>query len=222
MMKMIKPSLILGAVLLSTACASTSDPSAVANESDKTVAGAVLGGIIGGVIANNTGSQSRAKTVFGTAAGAIIGSGIGQSIDEKERKLKAIADERDARSMQVERLEDDLLRVSLSSEASFDFGQSALKAEFKPTLNKVAEVLRDDASLRIRVVGHTDSVGSDAYNQRLSEARAWATTDYLVQRGVRSRQVETMGRGENEPRASNGSAEGRAQNRRVEIYLQAG
>lgn len=220
MMKITKPAIVLSATLLAAGCASSNDPSAVANENDKTVTGAVLGGIIGGVIANNTGNKSRTKTALGVAAGAMIGGGIGQTFDEKERKLKAIADERDAKAMQVERLQNDMLRVSVSSEASFDFGKSSLKAAFKPTLNKVAGVLREDSSTRIRVVGHTDSVGSDTYNLRLSEQRAQATSDYLIAQGVRANQVQTLGRGESEPRASNSTAEGRAQNRRVEIYLQ--
>jgi len=80
--------------------------------------------------------------------------------------------------------------------------------------------LRDDPNLRIRVVGHTDSVGSETYNQQLSEKRARATADYLISQGVSSSQVSVEGRGESEPRASNSTADGRAQNRRVEIYLQ--
>jgi outer membrane protein OmpA-like peptidoglycan-associated protein len=140
-------------------------------------------------------------------------------MDKKEKELRQIAAERDEKAMQVERLNDDLLRVSVSSEASFDFDKAGLKPEFKPTLNQVAAVLRDDPNLRIQVIGHTDSVGSETYNQQLSERRAKATADYLISQGVSSSQVTTEGRGESDPRASNSTAEGRAQNRRVEIYL---
>lgn len=189
-------------------------------EHNRAVTGAILGGIVGGVIANNTGKQSTGKTAAGVIAGAAVGGAIGHSMDKKEQELRKIAAERDAKAMQVERLNDDMLRVSVSSEASFDFNKSTLKPEFKPTLNKVAGVLRDDPSLRIRVVGHTDSVGSETYNQQLSEKRARATADYLISQGVSSSQVSVEGRGESEPRASNSTADGRAQNRRVEIYLQ--
>jgi len=201
-------------------CASDGTQTSQEGEHNRAVAGAVLGGIVGGVLANNTGKQSAGKTAAGVLAGAAVGGAIGNSMDKKEKELRQIASERDAKAMQVERLNNDMLRVSVSSEASFDFNKSTLKPEFKPTLNKVAGVLRDDPSLRIRVVGHTDSVGSETYNQQLSEKRARATADYLISQGVSSSQVAVEGRGESEPRASNSTAEGRAQNRRVEIYLQ--
>jgi outer membrane protein OmpA-like peptidoglycan-associated protein len=210
----------LVAVLGLAGCASDGTQTGGEGEHDRAVAGAVLGGIVGGVLANNTGNRSSGRTAAGVIAGAAVGGAIGHSMDKKEKELRQIAAERDAKAMQVERLNDDLLRVSVSSEASFDFDKAAIKPEFKPTLNQVAGVLRDDPNLRIRVVGHTDSVGSETYNQQLSERRARATADYLISQGVASSQVTIEGRGEQDPRASNSTAEGRAQNRRVEIYLQ--
>jgi outer membrane protein OmpA-like peptidoglycan-associated protein len=201
-------------------CASDGTQSGAEGEHDRAVAGALLGGIVGGVLANNTGKQSAGKTAVGVVAGAAVGGAIGHSMDKKEKELRQIAAERDAKAMQVERLNDDLLRVSVSSEASFDFDKAAIKPEFKPTLDQVAGVLRDDPNLRIRVIGHTDSVGSETYNQQLSERRARATADYLIAQGVASSQVTIEGRGESDPRTSNSTADGRAQNRRVEIYLQ--
>ena len=172
-------------------CASDGDTS---GEHDRAVAGAIIGGIVGGVVANNTGKQSSGKAAAGVIAGAAVGG--------------------------VERMSNDLLRVSVSSEASFDFDKAAIRPEFKPTLDKVAKVLREDASVRIRVVGHTDSVGSESYNLQLSERRARATADYLISQGVSASQVTVEGKGESEPRADNATAAGRAQNRRVEIFLQ--
>lgn len=216
-MKRLTIFLALGSLVLG-GCATTSETDD--GGSDKAVGGAIIGGIIGGVLANNTGKQSSGKTAVGVAAGAAVGAAIGNEMDKKEEQLREIASERDAREMEVERVREDLLRVSVSSEASFDFDRYELKPEFKPTLNKVADVLYNDPNLRIQVVGHTDSKGSDAYNQRLSERRAQATGDYLVSQGVNSSQITTEGRGEREPRADNTTAAGRAQNRRVEIYLQ--
>ncbi len=210
----------LVAALGMAGCASDGTQSGTQGEHDRAVAGAVLGGIVGGVLANNTGKQSAGKTAAGVIAGAAVGGAIGHSMDKKEKELRQIAAERDAKAMQVERLNDDLLRVSVSSEASFDFDKAAIKPEFKPTLDQVSGVLRDDPNLRIRVIGHTDSVGSESYNQQLSERRARATADYLISQGVAASQVTIEGRGESDPRASNSTAEGRAQNRRVEIYLQ--
>jgi outer membrane protein OmpA-like peptidoglycan-associated protein len=199
-------------------CATTSETDD--GGSDKATAGAIIGGIVGGVVANNTGRQSSGKTVLGVMAGAVAGGVIGDSMDKKETSLRRIASERDAKEMEIVRVREDLLRISVSSEASFDFDRAELKPEFKPTLNKVSDVLHNDPNQRIRVVGHTDSQGSDAYNQQLSERRAQATASYLISQGVASSQVTVEGRGESEPRADNATAEGRAQNRRVEIFLQ--
>lgn len=199
-------------------CASTSEPG-TEGQSNKTATGAIIGGIIGGIIANNTGRQSTGKTAVGVIAGAAVGGAIGNAMDEKERKIRQIASERDAKAMEVERLREDLLRVSVSSEASFDFDRSEIKPEFKPTLNKVAGVLRDDPGVRISIIGFTDSIGTEAYNLRLSQRRADATASYLIAQGVPASQIVTEGLGEAEPRASNQTEAGRAQNRRVEIYL---
>jgi outer membrane protein OmpA-like peptidoglycan-associated protein len=196
-------------------CASTGEN----GEGSSAIGGAIIGGLVGGVLANNTGNRSQGRTAVGVVGGAAIGAAIGNSMDEKERKIRAIAAERDEKSMQVERLQDDLLRVSVASEASFGFDSAELRPEFKPTLNQVAAVVRDDPKFGILVIGHTDSIGSDAYNQRLSERRAQAVVSYLNGQGVASHQIGAEGRGKTEPRASNATEEGRAQNRRVEIYM---
>ncbi len=199
-------------------CASTSEPG-TEGQNNNTAAGAILGGLVGAIIANNTGEQSTGKAAAGILAGAAIGGAIGNSMDEKERKIREIAADRDAKALEVQRLREDLLRVSVSSEASFAFNSSTLKPEFKPTLNKVARVLRDDPKVLITVIGFTDSVGSETYNLALSKRRATATANYLISQGVSQQQITTDGLGEAEPRASNATASGRAQNRRVEIYL---
>lgn len=199
-------------------CASTNEPG-TEGQSNNTAAGAILGGLVGAIIANNTGEQSTGKAAAGILAGAAIGGAIGNSMDEKERKIREIAAERDAKSLEVKRLREDLLRVSVSSEASFAFNSATLKPEFKPTLNKVARVLRDDPKVQITIIGFTDSIGSETYNLSLSKRRANSTASYLSNQGVPASQIMTDGLGEAEPRASNATAEGRAQNRRVEIYL---
>lgn len=196
------------------------DGSSSEGGSNNTAAGAILGGIIGGILANNTGNRSTTRTAVGVLGGAAVGGAIGNAMDKKEEKIRQISAERDAKGMEVERLKDDLLRVRVSSEASFAFDRADIKPEFKPTLDKVAAVLRDDPNVRITIIGFTDSMGSEEYNQRLSERRAKATADYLISRGVSSSQIASKGLGESEPRASNDTEAGRAQNRRVEIYLQ--
>ena len=211
----------LVAMLGVAGCATNTTESGTGTEGkvSNTTTGAILGGIIGGIIAHNTGDRSTGKTAVGVIAGAAVGGTIGNAMDEKERKIQQIASERDAKGMEVDRLREDLLRVSVSSEASFDFDRSEIKPEFKPTLNKVAGVLRDDPKVRITVIGFTDSIGSEEYNLRLSKRRAQATADYLISQGVPANQIVTDGLGEAEPRASNETEAGRTQNRRVEIYL---
>jgi outer membrane protein OmpA-like peptidoglycan-associated protein len=202
-------------------CATTpQNGSGTEGDANRTAAGAVIGGIIGGILANNTGNRSTGRTAVGVIGGAVVGGAIGNAMDKKEEKIRQISSESDAKGMEVERLREDLLRVSVSSEASFGFDRADIKPEFKPTLNKVAGVLRDDPNVRITIIGFTDSIGSEEYNQRLSMRRAQATADYLISQGVSQSQILVRGLGEAEPRASNDTAEGRAQNRRVEIYLQ--
>jgi outer membrane protein OmpA-like peptidoglycan-associated protein len=210
----------LVAALGLSGCATDATQSGTEGEHDRAVAGAIVGGIIGGIIANNTGNRSAGRTAVGVLGGAAVGGAVGNEMDKKEARIRQISAERDAREMEVERLREDLLRDSVSSEASFDFDRAELKPEFKPTLDKVAAVLRDDPNVRITIIGFTDSVGTEEYNQRLSERRARATADYLISRGVSSSQIVAKGLGESEPRADNSTAAGRAQNRRVEIYLQ--
>jgi outer membrane protein OmpA-like peptidoglycan-associated protein len=212
---MITP-LLLALALGVTGCASTNGER---GEHTGAVTGAIVGGLVGGVLAHNTGTSSRGRSATGVVIGAAVGAGVGSAMDEKERKMREIAAERDEQSMEVERLQDDLLRVSLASEASFAFDSATLRPEFKPTLNQVAAVLRDDPNVGILVLGHTDSIGSESYNQRLSERRADAVVTYLTAQGVASHQIGAEGRGMSEPRVSNATAEGRAQNRRVEIYM---
>ena len=201
-------------------CATTNTQSSSEGDTNNTAVGAILGGIVGGIIANNTGNRSTGRTAVGVIAGAAAGGAIGNAMDKKEEQIRQISAERDAQAMEVERLRDDLLRVSVSSEASFAFDRADIKPEFKPTLNKVAGVLRGDPNVRITIIGFTDSIGSESYNQRLSERRAQATADYLISQGVSASQILAKGLGEAEPRASNSTEAGRAQNRRVEIYLQ--
>lgn len=108
--------------------------------------------------------------------------------------------------------------VSLDG-AHFDFDKATLKPEGMAKLDEAATVMTENASLTVGVEGHTDSVGSDAYNQKLSERRAQAAVDYLVSKGVDAARLQPTGYGESKPVASNDTAEGRAQNRRVDLVV---
>ena len=129
---------------------------------------------------------------------------------------------RDARlQAELERVRDDLLKLTMSDAISFDFGSATIKPTFKPTMYKLAEVLRKYDRNDITIVGHTDALGSDSYNQTLSERRAAAVRAELSALGVPSDRIRAIGRGEFEPRADNGSEAGRQLNRRVEIMVQS-
>jgi OOP family OmpA-OmpF porin len=109
---------------------------------------------------------------------------------------------------------------------NFDFDKANIKSEFRPVLDEAARILADNPNVRVTVEGHTDSIGSDAYNQRLSERRARAVKQYLVSKGVAADRLETVGKGEKEPVAPNtkpdgkDNPEGRAMNRRAELKVQ--
>ena len=118
----------------------------------------------------------------------------------------------------VERQGDEI-NLKLPSGISFDFNSAAVKPEFRPVLDQVAQTLASYQSTFVDISGHTDSIGSDAVNQRLSEQRAKAVADYLGYQGVNAARVATRGFGKTYPIASNDTEQGRAENRRVEIKL---
>ena len=171
-------------------------------------AGALLGALLGG-------RNNRAEVLIGTGIGAIAGGAIGGYMDKQERELRA----RTAGSgIEVERQGDEI-SLKLPSGISFDFNSANVKPEFRPALDQVAQTLASYQSTFVDVSGHTDSVGTVAVNQRLSEQRAQSVADYLSYQGVARPRIATRGFGKSMPIASNDTEDGRAQNRRVEIKL---
>ncbi|MFZ4689923.1 MAG: OmpA family protein [Polymorphobacter sp.] len=171
-------------------------------------AGALLGALLGG-------RNNRAEVLIGTGIGAIAGGAIGGYMDKQERELRA----RTANTgIEVER-DGEEINIKLPSGISFDFNSAAVKPEFRPALDQVAQTLASYQSTFIDVSGHTDSIGSDAVNQKLSEQRAQSVADYLSYQGVNRARVATRGFGKSFPIASNDTEQGRAENRRVEIKL---
>lgn len=112
-----------------------------------------------------------------------------------------------------------MIKLNLPDAVTFDFNSAALKPQFYPALDQVAGTMAEYNQTVVEVSGHTDSVGSDAYNQRLSEQRAESVTNYLVGKGLMRQRFEVVGMGERYPIASNDTDAGRAQNRRVEIRV---
>ena len=208
-------SLILAMVVSSSAFAADN-----ATRRDKTAKGAAIGGvagaIAGAIIHNNRGSgNAKRGAVIGGVVGAATGGIIGAMMDKQERELRQIE------GIDVTRTDEDELRVTVRNEILFDFNSAGLRSASRDELREMADVFNKYNDTTIAVQGHTDSVGSDSYNQRLSERRANAVSGYLEDLGVRSSRIDAYGHGESQPKSSNSSASGRQQNRRVEIYVRA-
>ena len=190
------------------------------NTRDKTkrgaIIGAIAGAVVGGVVGNNRGSGDQKKgAVIGAVAGTAIGAGIGAYMDKQERELRQIE------GIDVYRTDEDELNVVVRNEILFDYNSAALRSSSRDELSEMSDVFEKYSQTTIAVEGHADSTGSESYNQSLSERRASSVARYLRSMGVDSGRLDTLGFGESRPRASNGSASGRQQNRRVEIKIRA-
>lgn len=210
----------LTAMMLIFALAAGTAWADVATERDKTRKGAVIGGVAGaiaGAIIHNNRGRGNAKrgAAIGGAVGAATGAIVGAMMDRQERELRQIE------GIDVTRTDEDELRVTMRNEILFDFDSSALRSSSRDELREMASVFNRYDDTTIVVQGHTDSTGSAAYNQRLSERRANSVTGYLETLGVRGSRIDAIGYGESRPKATNSSASGRQQNRRVEIYVRA-
>jgi len=181
-----------------------------------TAAGAGIGAAAGAIVGSATGGKVGSSAVIGGALGAIAGN-----LWSKRQEDRRAAMEQATRGtgVDVTRTQDNQLKINIPSDLSFDFGSDAIKPEMRGVLDTFANSLRGDSNARLTIVGHTDSVGSPAVNDPLSLARARSVRDYLSERGVSPSRISIEGRGEREPVADNGTEKGRAQNRRVEMFL---
>jgi outer membrane protein OmpA-like peptidoglycan-associated protein len=179
-----------------------------------TAKGAAIGAVAGGVLSSATGGKAGTGAVVGGALGAIAGNLWSKRMEDKRAAMERATQ---GTGIDVARTPNNELKVNVPSDFSFDVGRSAVKSDMRPVLDQFAHGL--DPSMRVRIVGHTDSTGSDAINNPLSVDRAESVRDYLAARGVAVTRVEVTGRGAREPVADNTSDAGRAQNRRVEIFL---
>jgi outer membrane protein OmpA-like peptidoglycan-associated protein len=206
-------SVVIIATLFAFACASTpDDPNAKAKRGAGI--GAAAGAVVGAVIGNQTGNN-RTGAVVGAAAGAAIGGAVGHKMDQQQKELQQIP------GVEVTRPSEGEIAVQLTNDILFDLNSAALRPESRATLRDLASNFQRYPDETISVEGHTDNTGDDAYNQRLSEQRAYSVKDYLVGEGVPSSRVTSIGYGESRPKQTNTTPEGRQLNRRVEIHIKA-
>ncbi|MYN14051.1 OmpA family protein [Pusillimonas sp. TS35] len=184
----------------------------------KTAVGAGAGAAVGAGLGALIGDSSKAAMI-GAGIGAVAGGIAGYNWS----KVKNDVEQSGARNLGVDVTEmpDGTLRVNIPSNVSFDTGKYQLKPALLPVLDSVARALVQNPELRAKSIGYTDSTGSAATNQTLSVNRATAVTNYIAAQGVTQGRLTAEGRGPSNPVGDNATAEGRALNRRVELYLYA-
>ena len=197
-------------VILATGCASMDDTQR------RTATGAGVGALAGAVIGSATGGNAGTGAVLGAGVGALGTYIWSQNMERQKREMEQATR---GTGIAVSQTADNQLMLNIPSDISFAVGRSDIQPTFAPVLDQFAMGLRNNPYSDVRIVGHTDSTGSEAVNNPLSVDRAASTRNYLVNRGVDGRRIAIDGMGERYPIASNDTAEGRARNRRVEIFV---
>jgi len=209
---------ILIAILTLAGCAADQPLGNMAHREQGAILGAVGGAVIGAVAYD----KNRTKgAVVGAVGGALAGGAVGRYMDDQKRDLeKNLATEIKLRQASIEKLPNDVVRITMTSQTAFDTNSASIKSGFHSTMDKLADVMVRYGKTTVTIVGHTDDVGSSAYNQSLSERRALSVAEYLESKRVDSMRLATAGKGETQPRSTNNTESGRAENRRVEIYVE--
>jgi outer membrane protein OmpA-like peptidoglycan-associated protein len=184
--------------------------------------GAALGAVGGAIIGATAYKKDRNKgALLGAIGGGLAGAAVGRYMDQQKRDLeKNLAQEIQAGQAKVEKLPNDVVRITMTSQTAFDTNSTVIKPGFHSTMDKLADVVVRYNKTTLTIVGHTDNVGSERYNQNLSERRALSVAQYFESQRVNAVRLATAGKGESQPVASNASDAGRQLNRRVEIYVE--
>lgn len=184
--------------------------------------GAIIGAASGAAIGALANKDNRSKgALIGAVGGGIAGAGVGTYMDSQKKDLeKVLVPEIQAGVINIQKVNQNNLLITMTSQTAFDFDSTVIKSGFYSTMDKIANVLIRYGKTHLTIVGHTDNVGTNQYNQTLSENRAQAVNDYLRNKGVLVQRLVFLGRGETMPRASNATEEGRRLNRRVEIIVE--
>lgn len=204
---------VVGALMTTSAC--VTDPNTGERKVSRTaiggVGGVLVGGLLGGLIGGKTGR------IVGAGIGGVAGGVVGYKMDQQ---IKTLREQTAGSGVDVTETDGGrAILVNLPDGVTFDVGSASLRPSFRATLDRVATSMMEYPDSLIDVYGHTDSTGSDVFNQRLSEQRAATVMNYLISRGVPAARLRSQGFGESMPVASNDTTDGRARNRRVEIKI---
>jgi outer membrane protein OmpA-like peptidoglycan-associated protein len=196
----------------------TLDPYTGESETSNATKGALIGAAAGAVVGLVSGDDAvdrRQRALIGAGVGALAGGSVGYYMDQQEAKLRA---ELEGTGVSVTRIGDNIT-LNMPGNITFATDSSDLNAAFFEVLGSVTKVLKEFDQTVVEVAGHTDSTGSDAYNQQLSERRAQTVSQYFQSRNISAQRLITVGMGESRPVADNSNAAGRQLNRRVEITM---
>jgi outer membrane protein OmpA-like peptidoglycan-associated protein len=201
-------------VLLAALLAGVHESCGMSKTVQGTAIGAAAGGAVGAIIGKQTGNTA-AGAIIGAAVGGAAGAYIGNYMDKQAEEMQ-----RDLEGAKIERVGEGIM-ITFDSGILFDVDKAALKPDAQANLDKLAVILNKYADTNILVDGHTDATGSEEYNLKLSQSRAQSVANYLASLQVATPRMAIMGYGESRPIATNDTAEGRAQNRRVEVGIMA-
>ena len=184
--------------------------------------GVAIGAVSGAVIGATAYGGNRARGAIVVAiGGGLAGGAVGSYMDNQKRDLeKNLAKEIQSGDAKVDKLPNDVVRITMTSHSAFDTNSTVVKQSFYSTMDKLSDVVTRYNKTTLTVVGHTDNVGTDKYNQDLSQRRAYSVAQYFESKRVAAVRLATAGKGEKEPVASNANEAGRQLNRRVEIYVE--
>ncbi len=194
-----------------TGCANTT-----LSTNQKTAIGAGIGAVAGGVLGHQL--DHKKGRYIGAVLGALAGGAIGRYMTQQQQDLEKVLA---SSGINVTRIDDATIKLNLPTAITFATNSSTLSPNIYPSLNAIATIVNKYEKTAIHVLGHADSTGEAAYNMALSQRRAAAAGNYLTSQGVVAGRVAARGYGESHPIASNKTEQGKAQNRRVEIYIRA-
>ncbi len=194
----------------------TTDPYTGESKVSNTAKGAMIGAAAGAAVGALSGSRDRGKrAAIGAGIGVLAGGAVGAYMDVQEKKLR---EQLQGTGVSVTRVGDEII-LNMPGNITFSTDSADIRSDFYPVLNSVVSVLKEYNKTILEITGHTDNTGSAEHNQQLSERRASSVGSYFSAQGIQYQRISTAGMGFNSPVASNNTAEGRQQNRRVELRL---